>query len=62
MAKKKENFKSLNRGELEQKLAALRAEERSIRFKTEGARSKNVKELKNLKKNIARILTQINNQ
>jgi len=60
MAKKKENFKEMKKGELEKKLVVLREEERSVRFKAEGARSKDVKELSNLKKNIARILTQIN--
>lgn len=46
--------------DLEKKLAALREEERGIRFKAEGARSKNVKELSNLRKDIARILTELN--
>ncbi len=59
MAKQKDNFKEMKKGELEKKLVAWRAEERSIRFKAEGARSKNVKELSNLKKNIARILTEL---
>lgn len=60
MAKKKENLKEMKTAELEKKLRALREDERNIRFKAEGARSKNVKELKNLKKDIARILTQMN--
>lgn len=60
MAKKTENFKEVKDGELKKKLSALREEERVIHFKSEGARSKNVKELKNLKKNIARILTELN--
>ena len=33
---------------------------RIIRFKAEGSKSKNVKELSNLRKDIARILTEIN--
>lgn len=60
MAKKIENLKEVKDGELKKKLSALREEERAIHFKSEGARSKNVKELKNLKKNIARILTELN--
>lgn len=60
MAKKKENYSSLKGGELVKKLDALREELRDLRFKAEGARSKNVKEEKNLKKNIARILTVMN--
>ena len=55
MAKKKENLKEMKVGELERQLLKLREEERAIRFKSEGARSKNVKELSNLKKDIARI-------
>lgn len=60
MAKKKENLKEMKTADLEKKLAALREEERGIRFKAEGARSKNVKELSNLRKDIARILTELN--
>ena len=60
MAKKKENLKEIKTADLEKKLAILREEDRSLRFKAEGARSKNVKELKNLKKDIARILTVLN--
>ena len=60
MAKKKENLKEMKVGELERQLLKLREEERAIRFKSEGARSKNVKELSNLKKDIARILTELN--
>jgi ribosomal protein L29 len=62
MAKKKENLREVASGELEKNLATLREEERSLRFKAEGARSKNVKELKNLKKDIARVLTALNAQ
>ncbi|MFA6257240.1 MAG: 50S ribosomal protein L29 [Candidatus Paceibacterota bacterium] len=62
MAKKKENLKEVKTGELEKKLHTLQEEERGIRFKAEGARSKNVKELWNLKKTIARILTELNNR
>jgi ribosomal protein L29 len=57
MANKKDNLKEMKDADLEKKLGTLREEERSLRFKAEGARSKNVKHLKNLKKDIARILT-----
>ncbi|MEK7190591.1 MAG: 50S ribosomal protein L29 [Patescibacteria group bacterium] len=60
MAKKKENFKGMKKEELIKKLALLREEVRVIRFKAEGSKSKNVKELSTLKKQIARILTFIN--
>lgn len=61
MAKKnaKENIKDLKPGELEKKMALLQEEIRMIKFKSEGSRSKNVKELSNLKKQVARILTQL---
>ena len=60
MAKKKENFKGMKKEELIKKLALLREEVRVIRFKAEGSKSKNVKKLSTLKKQIARILTFIN--
>jgi ribosomal protein L29 len=61
MAKKtKDNLKDLKGGELDKKLAQLREETRAINFKAEGSRSKNVKEMSALKKQIARVLTQIN--
>jgi len=60
MANKKENLKEMKTADLNKKLGTLREEERSMRFKAEGARSKNVKALKNLKKDIARILTEMN--
>ncbi len=58
--KEKENLKGIKEGELEKKVVSLQEEARSIRFKSEGSRSKNVKELANLKKQIARVLTQMN--
>ena len=60
MAKKKDNFKDMKGGELVKKLESLREELRSIHFKAEGSRSKNVKEQATLKKNIARVMTEIN--
>lgn len=60
MQKKKENLKNVNESELKKKLAILRENARVIRFKAEGSKSKNVKELSALRKDIARILTEIN--
>jgi len=48
--------------ELSKQLAILRENARVIRFKAEGSKSKNVKESATLRKQIARILTEINNQ
>jgi len=56
----KENFKEMGKSELEKKLVLFREEIRVLRFKAEGSKSKNVKELGNLKKKVARILTEIN--
>ncbi len=58
--KKNDNVKGMTGAELKKKLETLHEEVRSIKFKAEGSRSKNVKEMKNLKKEIARVLTQIN--
>ena len=60
MPKKKENLKDMKESELLKKLAVLRENTRVIRFKTEGSKSKNVKELLFLRKDIARILTEVN--
>jgi len=60
MAKSKENFKKMKKDELQKKLAALQEDVRVIRFKAEGSKSKNVKEQATFKKEIARILTEIN--
>lgn len=60
MAKKKDSVKDMKPGELDKRLATLREEARVIAFKAEGSRSKNVKELANLKKKIARTLTELN--
>lgn len=57
---KKDNVKAMGKDELEKKLAALQETLRSIRFKAEGAKSKNVKEAKSLKKQIAQIMTEMN--
>ncbi|OGI62533.1 50S ribosomal protein L29 [Candidatus Nomurabacteria bacterium RIFCSPHIGHO2_01_FULL_40_12] len=60
MAKKKDNLKGMKRNELEKKLGLLEENMRVIRFKAEGSKSKNVKESSSLRKDIARILTEIN--
>ena len=60
MPKKKENLKIENNDDLKNKLILLQESLRVLRFKSQGSRSKNVKEEKNLKKQIARILTEIN--
>jgi len=60
--KKEDDFKDMKEGELAKKLAILRENARVIRFKAEGSKSKNVKELSTLKKEIARILTELNSK
>jgi len=60
MATKKDNLKELKGGELEKKLATLEETLRVIRFKAEGAKSKNVKEAASIKKQIAQIKTILN--
>ena len=58
----RENLKGMKEGELEKQLTLLQEQVRVIRFKAEGSKSKNVKELSGLKKQIARVLTEINNK
>jgi ribosomal protein L29 len=60
MAKEKENFKGLDLEELKGKLSHLQESLRVLHFKVEGSKSKNVKEALSIKKQIARILTEIN--
>ena len=60
MAKQKENLKDMGKDELKAKLVSLEESLRVLHFKVEGSKSKNVKEASNLKKNIARVLTEIN--
>lgn len=57
MATKKENLKGMAQGDLEKKLTTLQENLRVIRFKAEGAKSKNVKEASALRKQIAQTLT-----
>ena len=54
---KKINFRGMGKSELEKKLVDSREEIRALRFKSEGAKPKNVKGELALRKNIARILT-----
>ncbi len=56
MAKKKDKLIE----DSKDKLPELREKLRLIKFKAQGAKSKNVKEASTLKKQIARILTEIN--
>ena len=61
MAKKtKDNLKGMKKEELLKKLGVLREDVRVIKFKAEGSKSKNVKELATLRKDIARIMTFVN--
>lgn len=62
MKNKKENLKEMKTDELKKLLALLQEELRSIHFKAEGSRSKNVKEASTLKKKIARTLTELNSK
>lgn len=60
MKKNNEQFKGMKKDELEKKLISLREEVRTMNFKSQGARSKNVKEAGALKKQIARVMTEMN--
>lgn len=61
MAKKKDNsIKGMKTDELKKKLTELQESIRVIRFKAEGSRSKNLKESANLRKEVARVLTELN--
>ncbi|OGI90445.1 50S ribosomal protein L29 [Candidatus Nomurabacteria bacterium RIFCSPLOWO2_01_FULL_40_15] len=60
--KKTANLKETNIDELSKKLDGLEESLRALRFKAEGAKSKNVKEAMTTRKEIARVLTAINQQ
>lgn len=64
MAKAKKNiknsFKEMNKEDLKKELVSLKESLRTIHFKAEGSKSKNVKEAATLKKQIARVLTELN--
>lgn len=60
MANKKNNFKGLKIEDLKKNLISIRENLRTLHFKSEGSKSKNVKEQSSLRKQIARVLTEIN--
>ena len=60
MTKKIENLKGMKMDELKKKLLDLEESMRILRFKAQGSKSKNVKEFATLRKQIARVLTEIN--
>lgn len=60
MTKKKENLKGIDVAELKKNLTGLREDLRVMRFKVQGGKSKNVKEAMSTRKQIARLLTEIN--
>ncbi len=60
MKNKKENLKDLKVDEIKKRLTALREEARVLRFKAEGSKSKNVKEGAAFRKQIARLMTELN--
>ena len=64
MAKAKKNtknsFKEMKKEDLKKELISLKETLRTIHFKAEGSKSKNVKESATLKKQIARALTELN--
>ena len=61
MAKKKDNgILGMKSDELKKKLTDLQESIRVIKFKAEGSKSKNVKEVMALKKEVARIMTEMN--
>ncbi len=61
MAKKTENnIKGMKVDELKKMLADLQESIRVIKFKGQGSKTKNVKEASTLRKEIARVLTEMN--
>ena len=58
----KKSFKEMDKVELKKELTVLKETLRVIHFKAEGSRSKNVKEAATLKKQIARIMTELNSK
>ncbi len=55
-----EDLKRMKKDELKARLINLEESIRILRFKAEGSKSKNVKESANLRKQVARVLTEIN--
>jgi ribosomal protein L29 len=63
MAKKsKDNLKGMNEGDLRKELATLEEKLRTLKFTVAGSKSKNVKENLTTRRNIARVLTEINSR
>ena len=60
MAKKKEKLETMKDADLLKEVSKLKEEIRETRFKGPGATQKNVKSIKNNKRQIARILTELN--
>lgn len=56
----KKNLKESTPADLAKKLESLQEDLRVLKFKAEGAKSKNVKEASSLKKQIAQVLTEMN--
>ena len=52
----------MKKDELKKKLVGLEEEVRILRFKAQGSKSKNVKEAMMLRKQIARVLTEMNHK
>jgi ribosomal protein L29 len=48
-----------NENQLKEQLADLRAQERKLRFSISNNQQKNIRQLRQVKKNIARVLTQL---
>ena len=59
---KKTLYKDKPKKELVDSLKDKRASLVKLRFQTTGSRVKNVKEIKNLKRDIARVMTELNRQ
>ena len=57
MKKGVKSLREMKKSDLDKKLVELREDLRSIRFKAEGAKSKNVKESLFIRRQVARILT-----
>ena len=57
MKKGIKSLREMKKSDLDKKLVELREDLRSIRFKAEGAKSKNVKESLFIRRQVARILT-----
>lgn len=60
MAKKNDNLKKMSAEDLKTERIRLEDEVKKIRFTAEGSRNKNVKQLSVLRKDIARVLTEMN--